>query len=144
MRAGDRADGPPCTPPLGADAVDAVGWYALAVTEVGAEVLSDTFARILHRPENTIMSTLERTFQKGMARGRAEGMAEGKAEGKAEGEAQGRTETILRMLHKRFGPLDAAVEQRVRGGNREELDRWTDRILDAASLTEVLEEPKAD
>jgi hypothetical protein len=87
MRAVDRADEPPKSPPMGREAIDAIGWYTLAVTDVSPEVLSSTFGRILHRPEETVMSTLERTFQKGQA----------------EGEAKGRTETLMRQLHKRIG-----------------------------------------
>jgi len=127
MRLVDQADQPPMTPPLGADAIDAIGWYALAVTEVAAETLSETFATILHRPENTIMSTLERTFQKGLA------------EGKAEGKAEGRAATILRMLQIRFGTLGSWVEQRVQNGSAQDFDAWTDRILGAASVAEVLD-----
>ncbi len=126
LRTVDRSASPPDTPPMGADAIDAIGWYALAVTDVTAEVLSETFGRILHRPEDTIMSTLERTFQKG------------KAEGKVEGKAEGQIETLLRMLQRRFGPLDPRIEQRVRRGTTAELDAWTDRILDAPTLAAVL------
>lgn len=129
MRSVDRSDAPPDTPPLGPDAIDTIGWYALAVTDVTPEDLSETFGRILHRPEDTIMSTLERTYQKGKAEGRAEGKAEGKAEGRAE--------TLLRMLRRRFGPLDPAVELRVCSGSAAELDAWTDRILDAPTLSAV-------
>ncbi|MCA8950306.1 MAG: Rpn family recombination-promoting nuclease/putative transposase [Planctomycetes bacterium] len=126
LAAVDRTEAPPHTPPLGRDAVEAIGWYALAVTDVTPEALSDTFARILHRPEDTIMSTLERTYQ------------QGKNEGKAEGKAEGRAEALLRLLHKRFGPVDPASETRVRRATIADLDRWTDRVLDAATLAGVL------
>lgn len=132
MRAIDRAAAPPKTPPMGRDAIDAIGWYTLAVTDVTPEVLSSTFGRILHRPDETIMSTLERTYQKG------------KVEGKAEGKAEGRTETLLRQLDKRFGTVDDQVTARVRAGSTAELDAWTDRILDAPTLVEVLDGPKTD
>jgi hypothetical protein len=134
LRAVDRADAPPLTPPLGRDAIDAIGWHALAVTNVAPELLSETFHRILHRPEDTIMSTLERTYQKGLAAGEAKGKAEGKAEGKAD--------TLLRMLHKRFAPLDPTIEVRVLGAPIADLDLWTDRILAAATLAEVLDGPR--
>ena len=117
---------------MGSDAIDAIGWYALAVTDVTPEVLSSTFGRILHRPDETIMSTLERTYQKG------------KAEGKVEGKAEGRAETLLRQLNKRFGVLDDQVTARVRVGSAAELDAWTDRILDAPTLAEVLDGPATD
>lgn len=71
------------------------------------------------------MSTLERTYQKG------------RAEGHAEGHVEGRVATILRQLEKRFGPLPAGTDARVRGGSEAELTRWTDRILDARTLADV-------
>lgn len=122
LRCTDRLTGQP----LGADAIDAVGWYALAVTDVVAETLSETFSRILYRPEDSIMSTLERTFLRGQA------------QGKADGELEGRAETILRMLELRFGTIEDAIRQRVRGGSVEQLARWTDRILTGTSSGDVL------
>jgi len=88
--------------------------------------LSETFARILSRPESTIMSTLERTFQKGLARGRDEGRVEGRAE------------VILRLLQRRFGPLDESTVRRVQGATAAELDRIADRLLEHTTLAEVL------
>ena len=58
-------------------------------------------------------------------------------ESRAEGKAEGRTLTLLRQMHRRFGPLPAAVERRVRESRREDLDRWTDRILDATTLADL-------
>ena len=127
MRAVDRADEPPKSPPMGREAIDSIGWYTLAVTDVSPEVLSSTFGRILHRSEETVMSTLERTFQKG------------KAEGEAKGETKGRTATLLRILSKRLGHLIEQVTMRVRNGSAVEQDAWTDRILDAPTLAEVLD-----
>lgn len=121
LRAVDTAM-PPEAPPIGADAVDAIGWYALKVTEVDSLVLSETFCRILQRDDDTIMSTLDRTYQKG----------------KAEGKAEGRAEALLRLLDRRFGPLDEPTAQRIRQAGLEDLDRWTDRVLDAATLPAVL------
>jgi hypothetical protein len=116
-------------PPSGRDAIAKIAGYALAVVEVTPRDLHETFERLLERPEDTIMSTLERTYQKG----RAEGLAAGRTQGLAEG----RSETILRQLTKRFGPLPTDVEPRVRGGTKADLDRWADRLLDAQSLADV-------
>jgi hypothetical protein len=107
--------------PVGSDAIDAIGYYALAVTEVAAAELSRLFAHILDRPDTTIMSTLEHTFQKGKAAGQAEGQAAGQAEGQAK--------TILRMLELRFGAVAEDVRQTVLKGSAEQLDKWTDRVL---------------
>ena len=65
------------------------------------------------------------------------GMAQGKAEGKAEGRTQGRIETLARQLTHRFGPLPEWAAERLRAATSEQLDQWTDLVLDAATLTEV-------
>ena len=44
---------------------------------------------------------------------------------------------MLRLLTRRFGPLDAATERCLQEASSAELERWADNILDAASLDEV-------
>ncbi|MET0386509.1 MAG: DUF4351 domain-containing protein, partial [Polyangiales bacterium] len=56
----------------------------------------------------------------------------------AQGRAEGRAETLVKQLSLKFGPLSAAVDARVRGASADELDSWTERVLSAASLDEVL------
>ena len=62
-----------------------------------------------------------------------EGMQKGRLEGRQEGEQN----LLLRQLTRRFGPLDAATEQRLEQASQEELERWADNILDAQALDEV-------
>jgi hypothetical protein len=121
----DRTDGAPEAPPLGSDATDALGFYALAVTDVDPATLAATFTRLLHRPEDTIMSTLERTYQKGRTEGHREGLSHGKAE------------SLLRLLRRRFGPIPDGVAERLASATSQDLDRWTDRVLDASTLAEL-------
>jgi len=58
-------------------------------------------------------------------------------EGKVEGKAEGKASTLLRQITRRFGAPDADAVERVRSASLDELDRWLDRILDAASLDEL-------
>jgi hypothetical protein len=51
--------------------------------------------------------------------------------------AKGRAEIVLRQLTRRFGSLPPTVTQRLTAGTIAELDRWAERLLDAASLDEV-------
>lgn len=125
----DRTEGAPLAPPLGSDATDALGFYALAVTDVDPAALAATFTRLLHRPEDTIMSTLERTYQKGRS--------EGHRDGHREGQTQGKADSLLRLVRRRFGPLPDGVAERLAGATSQDLDRWTDRVLDAATLAEL-------
>jgi len=55
---------------------------------------------------------------------------------KLEGEAA----VLVRLLTPRFGRLDDATRSRIRGASLAQLERWTDRILDAPTLTAVFEE----
>jgi hypothetical protein len=109
LRATDRGRGPP----RGHDALRVIGYHALRVAEAPALVLHETFERILQRPEETIMSTAEKLKDEGMQKGRVE--------------------VLLRQLAKRFGPVPEDLVERVRRGSTEDLERWTDRILDAAT-----------
>lgn len=77
--------------------------------------------------EARIMSTLtdqwvEQGLEKGLERGRAEGRAEGRAM------------SLTRLLERRFGRLPAALRARIDSADADTLDRWLDRVLDAADL----------
>ena len=67
-----------------------------------------------------------------------EGKAEGKVEGRAEGRAEGKAELLSKQMQLKFGALPADVAERVRTASSEELDRWAERILAAASIEDVL------
>ena len=62
---------------------------------------------------------------------------ESKAEGKAEGLAEGLANAILRMVARRFGAQPPEFEARIRNASVEELDRWTGRVLDVESATDL-------
>jgi hypothetical protein len=63
---------------------------------------------------------------------------EGRREGLQEGRQEGRRETLTRQLQRRFGALPPWAQERVQSGSDANLDLWLDRVLDAASLEEVL------
>jgi len=62
-------------------------------------------------------------------------------EGWVEGRVEGRVEALAAMLTKlliqRFGPLNAVTQARLRQATAEQLEAWTDRILDATDLEAV-------
>ena len=58
-----------------------------------------------------------------------------------EGLQEGQQKLLLRLLAKRFGTLPEWVTARVMAAGVEDLERWSDRILDAGSLDEVFAEP---
>ena len=61
---------------------------------------------------------------------------EGRQEGRQEGEAR----VVLRQLRLKFGPLEPALEDRVRSADTERLLDWGERVLTAESLQEVFRE----
>lgn len=111
-------------PPDPDDAITAIGWYLWEVTDITHEELSMAFSKHLQGTGEPLQYKSQRL--------RAEGVAEGMAKGQAS--------TLLRMLTRRFGPLPPELESRVRTGSTVELDRWTDRVLDAATLPDVFTE----
>jgi hypothetical protein len=53
------------------------------------------------------------------------------------GKLEGKLETLTRQLTRRFGPLPEWATHRLSTGTGEQLDTWSDRVLDAANLAEV-------
>jgi hypothetical protein len=84
------------------------------------------------------VTSVERlAIERGHMTGRLEGKLEGRLEGKLEGRLEGKLETLTRQLTRRFGPLPEWVAERLIAGTGEQLDAWSDRVLDAATLAEV-------
>lgn len=113
------------TAPTGQEAVAALSSYILKTTRLSRQRLRQVFAQHIG---DASMKRFESTYER-ITR-----------ESKAEGKAEGRVETLLRQIARRFGTATPATEARVRAASSAELDRWTDRILDASSLAELLAE----
>nr|VFJ70535.1 MAG: protein of unknown function (DUF4351) [Candidatus Kentron sp. DK] len=52
---------------------------------------------------------------------------------------EGNLENLERLLTKRFGSLDPETRNRLNTARLEQLDLWTDRILDAPTVDAVFE-----
>jgi predicted transposase/invertase (TIGR01784 family) len=73
-------------------------------------------------------------------KGRAEGLAQGLAQGREEGREEGRrtlAAVLANLLHLKFGAPSAQVRQRLDEASAEDLARWTERVLTAATLDDV-------
>jgi len=46
----------------------------------------------------------------------------------------------LRLMQARFGPLPEGLARRVQNASEEQLDRWTERVVTAASPEAVFED----
>lgn len=60
-------------------------------------------------------------------------------EGWEEGLQQGRALVLERLLIKRFGVLPEDVRQHLAQASTEQLETWTDRLLDAPTINAVFE-----
>jgi hypothetical protein len=58
-------------------------------------------------------------------------------QGRELGRAEGQAEMLLRLVAARFGDPPSPVEARVRAASPEQVARWAERLLRAASLGEV-------
>ena len=66
-----------------------------------------------------------------------EGLERGLRQGLEQGLEQGQSEMLLRVLGRRFGPLPADLETRIRALHSQQLTQLLDVALDAATLHEV-------
>ncbi|HSN96742.1 MAG TPA: hypothetical protein VLS89_00545 [Candidatus Nanopelagicales bacterium] len=96
--------------------------------------------------EKDVMKNLDEIYREWETRtkeeGRREGRREGKRKGRREGQRAGRREgqrlTLMKLLTARFGVLSDAAVARIKAADAAQLDAWTDRVLTAASLPELL------
>jgi hypothetical protein len=115
------------------DLLDAVGWYLVDTSDLDENQVQMAFERHLNHPENQRMTTGQRIRMESREIGRAEGRNEGRIEARIEAKA----ETLIRLLQRRFGPLTQSRRDQIAGASVEQIDQWTDRLLDAASCDDV-------
>lgn len=64
---------------------------------------------------------------------------EAQEKGLEQGRRQGESEVLIRLLTRRFGPLPETALARIRRATLATLERWTDHVLTAQTLDEVLD-----
>jgi hypothetical protein len=78
--------------------------------------------------EAELMSTFAERFRQ-----------EGRQEGHQEGMQQGEVQILLRQLSRKFGELPPDIRRKVESADSERLLQWSERVLTAHSLDEVLQ-----
>jgi len=66
-----------------------------------------------------------------------EWMRKGRQEGRQQGRLEGGAEFLLRLLDRKFGPLDVSIRQRIAQADTERLFAWGERVLTAERLEDV-------
>jgi flagellar biosynthesis/type III secretory pathway protein FliH len=74
-----------------------------------------------------------------IGRERRRGIEIGRQEGRQEGQQEGELKLLCRQIEKRFGAIPASVTETLRGKSAAELEELGLRLLDASSLTELLQ-----
>lgn len=96
------------------DALAAIAWYLYEVTDLTHEDLTMALSKHVREPGEPILYKSDRLRM------------------------EGQLAVLLRQLTRRFGPLPADVQTRLRNGSPSDIDGWSDRVLEARTLTEVL------
>ncbi len=65
---------------------------------------------------------------------------EERQEGWQQGKIEGKAALLQQLLTKRFGPLSKQTQLRLTSASLEQLELWADRILDAPTLSSVLDD----
>lgn len=100
--------------------------YTLRVADIDSHTLRSIIAPLGPHAEEAVMTGAERLIQEGLLRGRQEGRQEG------------RRHTLEKLIRLRFGEPDGATSRRLESATEEQLEAWTERILTAPSLEELL------
>jgi hypothetical protein len=108
--------------PNGLDALRVLMEYTARVAETDHENIRQFAKLIGPTAEQAYMTAAQKIEQKGREEGRLEGQAN----------------LLLRLLERRFGPIPSRATERVRQSTPDELERFSDRVLTASSLDEVL------
>jgi hypothetical protein len=92
--------------------------------------------------EDDVSAEIRAWFEDYQRKLRSQILQEGRSQILQEGRNEGERSLLLRLLRARFGELPAAAIARVEAAEPAELERWGERMFDAATLDEVLAEPR--
>jgi predicted transposase YdaD len=80
-----------------------------------------------------------KTFEKFDRENQEIGRKEGWKAGKKEGEKEGEAKLLLRLLERKFGPLDRQTRGRISAADSKRLLEWGERLLTAERLEQIFE-----
>lgn len=78
--------------------------------------------------EESLMSTIAEDLRK-----------QGRHEGRREGRLEGRLEIVQRLIAVRFGAIPPAIEARLAAASLQDLERYAERVLTAATIDAVVD-----
>jgi predicted transposase/invertase (TIGR01784 family) len=123
--------------PNGLKALAQVLCYILEVSEhVEEEALKALLVREIGPEAKDAIVTVGQQIRQ---EARQEGIEQGRQQGLEQGIRKGECTVLLRLLRQRFGnEVDTDLERRIATASIEQLETWTERLLSAATLAELL------
>jgi predicted transposase YdaD len=97
----------------------------------------------LTRKETAVKRTLEEVetmLAESIDQWNRELLEKGRQEGREEGRQEQGARIVLRQLRLKFGPLETAIEDRVRSADADRLLEWGERVLTAENLQDVFKD----
>ena len=115
-------------------------WMMRLPEELETELWHDIESIEGERKVKYVTSVERLAIKRGIEQGLEQGLQQGLARGRMEGRAEGIAVLLSRQLNRRFGPLSAATTDRLAKAAPDQLERWAERVLDAATLDDVFAE----
>ena len=108
--------------------------YMMQTMDISEKDMQDIAHKTLSvGKEDKIMTLAEQLESKGIQKGMQQGIQKG--------ELTGRNAILNRQFRKRFGEfLDPYIQEKLRNATPDQLDRWAERILDAATIEDVIKD----
>ena len=114
------------------------GVLALGANIFNMALVGVASAYLAHRLWGNIAAFEEQTAMQYVTSVERIGIEKGRREGWQEGRQEGEAALLVRLLERRFGDLPDWVRDRVRSADCALLETWSVRLLEAASVEEVL------
>jgi hypothetical protein len=123
-------------------------YVSMVADQLGLQRFQQVVHKVLPEVEDSLMTIAEEMRQLGLKegltiaeearqQGRQEGLQEGRQEGLQQGLHHGQSVLLVELLRIKFGSVDEQVIQQLNAADESALRRYAQRILSAATLTEV-------
>ncbi len=120
------------------DSVTSIEWMRIIITYMN-QIMDVDKSIVIELSKQYLSGNKEETIMTLAEQWKMEGRMEGEADGIMKGRMEGQATLLRRLITKRFGSLttDNIIMERLQKATPEQLDIWTDRILEAKTVEEL-------